>query len=136
MKDGIHGSVATLEVQVTDEMTATLEGVSIHKVYSTFWLAYHAEVAARRALEPWFSDGENAVGSAITLRHIGMTPVGATVVITATVVEVRKNRVVCAIAATNKHTLVAEGMQEQTVLPASVLERRVAEVNASQRSSE
>ncbi len=133
MKENLLGSTASLSVVVTEHMTATLDGVEIHPVYSTFWLAYHAEVAARRALEPYFDDGENAVGSAIELRHKSMSPVGATVVITATVTSVHGQRVRCSITAKNEHTLVAEGIQEQVVMSTHELERRVTEVYASRR---
>lgn len=133
MKKNLLGSTATIRVIVQDNMTATLDGNEIHRVYSTFWLAYHAELAARRALEPFFEQGENAIGSAIELRHKAMTPVGATVDVTATVTYVKGSTVRCSITAKNEHTLIAEGMQEQVVLPAHELERRVTEVYASQR---
>jgi predicted thioesterase len=130
MKENLLGSTATICVVVEDNMTATLDGNEIHRVYSTFWLAYHAELAARRALEPFFEQGENAIGSAIEIRHRAMTPVGATVDITATVTYVNGTTVRCAITAKNKHTLIAEGMQEQVVLPAHELERRITEIYA------
>lgn len=133
MKEHLLGSTATLCITVDEHMTATLDGVEIHPVYSTFWLAYHAEVAARRALEPYFDDGENAIGSAIELRHKGMTPIGATVVINATVTAVNGRRILCSITAKNEHTLVAEGIQEQVVMTTRELERRVTEVYASRR---
>lgn len=128
MKAGIENSVGSIDVIVTPEMSAQLDGREIHAVYSTFWLAHHAEVAARRAIEPFFDDGENAVGAELSLKHLGMTAIGATVRITARVSEVRGSRITCVIEARvgNKNTLVAEGIQVQVCLADALLQEKVA----------
>lgn len=106
-------------------MAATLDGRSIHPLYSTFWLAYHAEVAARKAIEPYFDDGENAIGGAITLEHFAMCPIGAQVHITATVAERKGNRIICSITARTPHREIARGTQTQIVLPATVISEKI-----------
>lgn len=127
MKQGLDRSTASFTVTVTEEMTARLEGLVHHPVYSTFWVAYHAEVAARMALAPYLDDHEDAVGSELTVHHHAMVAVGATVIVTATVVGVERSRVHCAITIhhVGSGTLVASGTQEQVVLTKERLRERL-----------
>lgn len=128
MKTGVENSTGVVDVIVTPEMTAQLDGREIHPVYSTFWLAYHAEVAARRAIEPFFEDGENAVGAELHIKHLAMTSIGAKVRISARVTSVRGPVITCAIEARvgNKNTLVAEGIQVQVCVADALLRVKVA----------
>jgi predicted thioesterase len=116
MRAGIETAVATMSIIVTDEMTARLDERPLHPVYSTFWLGYHAECAARRAIEPYFEEHENAVGAALSIRHLAMAGVGAEVSITARVTEVKGRKIVCSIEARCKDTVLADGSQTQIVL--------------------
>lgn len=135
MKPEVCTSAAQTEVEVTSDMTANLDGKEIHKVYSTFWLAYHAEVTARKAIEPYFDEGENAVGGALSVKHLAMTPVGATINITAKVVEVQGSKIVCEIEAVWGSKLIAIGSQTQIVDTKehlnSLVERAYSELNFS-----
>jgi len=123
MKSGIENSVGIVDVVVTEEMTAKLDDLLIHPVYSTFWLVYHAELAARRAIEPYFDDEDNAVGSSIRIDHKAMAGVGAHVRITARVIGVNGRHILCAIEvlAAKTNTLLAEGTQGQIFMSKSRL---------------
>ncbi|MCX7930333.1 MAG: hypothetical protein N2663_06400 [Chlorobi bacterium] len=125
MKPEVRFSRVTITIAVTPDMAASLDGRLIHPLYSTFWLAYHAEVAARKAIEPYFDDGENAVGAGISLEHRAMCPLGARVSITATVVNVEANRIICEIVAQTTHVEIARGTQTQIVLPAHRIEEKI-----------
>lgn len=126
MKPEVQSSSATVLVTVTPDMVASLDGQLIHPLYSTFWLAYHAEVAARKAIEPYFEEGENAVGAGIALEHEAMCPVGARVTVTATVTEHRGNRILCSIVAQTPSRVIARGTQTQIVLPASLIAEKIS----------
>lgn len=128
MKPGIESAVGILEIRVTPEMTAVLDDREIHPVYSTFWACYHCEVAARRAIEPYFDIDENAVGSSLAIRHKAMAGVGAEIIITAHVDQINGNRIICRVQVLTKHSkhVLAEGTQEQVVLPGSKLEELAA----------
>ena len=119
VKSGLENAVGVVEITVTDEMVAKLDDRILHPVYSTFWLSYHAEVAARRAIEPFFEVEENACGTGLYIQHLQMAAVGAQVTIRATVSEVRGNRITCSIEATITGTdrCLARGTQQQAVLP-------------------
>ena len=124
-QDVAHG-IGIVDIVVSPDMTATLDGTEIHRVYSTFWLAYHAEVAARRAIEPYFEPGDNAVGSGLAIEHMAMAGIGAHVRITATVSEIDRRRIRCTFEAhvLPSATLIARGTQDQVVLPTQVLAER------------
>jgi predicted thioesterase len=126
MHQDVAQGIGIVDIVVSPEMTATLDGTEIHNVYSTFWLAYHAEVAARRAIEPFFEKGDNAVGSGLAIEHVVMAGIGAHVRITATVSEMDRRRIRCTFEAhvLPSATLIARGTQDQVVLPTQVLAER------------
>ncbi len=111
------GHSAEVHVRVTPEMVATLDGVVVHPVCSTFWIAYYAEVAARRAIEPFFEEGENAIGAALHLEHIAMAPVGSELLVRAVVERMEGNRVWCRWEAFAAGQRIAQGEQLQVILP-------------------
>ena len=126
MHQDVAQGIGIVDIVVSTDMTAILDGTEIHRVYSTFWLAYHAEVAARRAIEPYFEPGDNAVGSGLAIEHMAMAGIGAHVRITATVSEIDRRRIRCTFEAhvLPSATLIARGTQDQVVLPTQVLAER------------
>ena len=129
MKVGIESAEGVVEVTVTTEMVARLDDRILHPVYSTFWLGYHAEVAARRAIEPFFEEHENACGTGLSIHHKAMAAIGAHVVVRASVTQIKGNRILCHIEAriANSDIILAEGTQEQAVLSTE----RLAELAAA-----
>lgn len=137
MKPIAAGAHAEIEVFVTDDMTATLGGVEIHRVYSTFWLAHHAEVAARHLLEQFLEPHEQGIGAGISLRHLAPSPVGSRVHIRASFESFDGTRLVCRIEARNDKGICADGSQTQVVLPREKLEEMLkrAEIAPSARDA-
>ncbi len=127
MKEGCNKGRGHVRFIVQDNMVAELDGKLIHPVCSTYWLVYYAEVAARRAIEPFFDDNENAVGAGIELQHKAMAAPGCEVDVTAEVVHIQGNRIRCTftVTATKTNTLLAEGIQDQVVMRTEVLSSRI-----------
>lgn len=125
MDPKVEHSVAEMSITVTDNMTAHLEGRLIHRVLSTYWLCYYAEVVARRAIEPYFEPSENAIGGLVEIRHHAMAPVGASVCIIAKVNEMKGKKIVCEIEAKHGDRLIASGTQIQIVLPDMEIKKMV-----------
>jgi fluoroacetyl-CoA thioesterase len=117
MRAQVLGHTAEVRVRVTPEMVAALDGVVVHPVCSTFWIAYYAEVVARRAIEPFFEEGENAIGAALHLEHIAMAPVGSELLVRAVVERMEGNRVWCRWEAFAAGQRIAQGEQLQVILP-------------------
>ncbi len=127
MKREVASGVGIVECIVAEQHTAVLDGRTMHPVYSTFWLAYHAELAARRAIEPYFEAGENAVGGQIDVRHTAMAAVGALVTVRAEVIEVSGAKIVCSITAFTPERTIATGRQVQIVMPQERIDALVRE---------
>lgn len=127
MKAGLTpGTSSSLQITVTEGMTARLEGREIHRLYATYWMAYHFEVAARRVLEPYLESGEEGIGSRVEVRHLRPVPVGATVDFTAVFTGFEGREMMCRVAARWRGSPVGEGRQGQFILDRSALEARLA----------
>ncbi len=125
MRAEVVGAVAEIVFRVDSGMAAVLDGCLVHPLCSTFWLAYYAEVAARRAIEPFLEPEENAVGAELWLRHEGMAPIGVELRLRAQVSQREENRVWCSIEVFSGQQRIATGRQLQVVLPHAVLRQRV-----------
>ncbi|MBI3258695.1 MAG: thioesterase [Ignavibacteriae bacterium] len=130
MKPGVATARYEFETPVTEEMTATLNGRLLHPVYSTFWMAYHSEVAARLAIEPYFQEGENAVGGVVEVKHEAMAAIGDTVRICAQVTEIKGRKIVCEIEVFSKSRRIGTGRQVQITMANEEIERLVADAQA------
>jgi len=116
---------------VTESMCPSFNDTVIHSICSTWDMAHQFEIAARKALEPHLEDGEQGIGSYISIEHLKPAPVGATVIVKATVVEIDESTVVCEIDASTNNHLCASGKQVQRVLPTSTI-ARIIEAATSQ----
>lgn len=82
------GDQATLEFTVTDQDTATALGSGDLPVLGTPRLLAWAESATCAAIQDSLTDGQSSVGSRVQLDHVGASPVGADVRVTANVTHV------------------------------------------------
>lgn len=122
------GVAARVAILVTEEMTARLEGREIHRVYATFWMAYHFEVAARRVLEPFLEPHEEGIGYRVEVQHLRPVPVGAEVELEAVFTGWEDHEMLCSVEARWKGQLVGVGRQGQRVLARAELESRLAKL--------
>lgn len=111
------GNTAEVTALVTEDMCPAFDGVIVHRVYSTWSMAHHMEVAARKVLSPCLQEDEEGIGSHISIDHLAPTPVGRTVRIVARAVEVSETTLVCEVKAYDGDRLVGRGRQIQRVLP-------------------
>lgn len=79
------GLQATIEREVTDADTARAVGSGDLPVLGTPRLLAWAEQATCAALAPYLPDTRTSVGTRVQLDHVGASPVGAEVRVTATV---------------------------------------------------
>jgi len=126
MKPGLLPGVhAEIHVEVTEAMCPEFHGVLVHRVYSTWSLAHHMEVAARTVLAPYLDEDEEGLGTHLSVDHLSITPMGKTVRIRAECVEVGSHRVVCSVQAFDGDRLIGHGQQVQRVLPKDVIRKLV-----------
>ncbi|MHC4428090.1 MAG: thioesterase family protein [Planctomycetota bacterium] len=127
MKDTLKvGNVAEVQAQVTEAMCPAFDGVVVHRVYSTWSMAYHMELAARMVLAAHLETHEEGIGSHLSIDHVAPTPIGHTVRVVATAVEVDASTLVCDVIAYDGDRVVGRGTQVQRVLPRKKLEALIA----------
>ncbi len=125
--EGYEDSVG---VVVTDEMKVEFGELGrIHPVYATYWLAKHMEEAGRKIILPFLEEGEEGIGSAVTVKHRGPALVGMRVEVVARHVSTEGAKILAACTAHNElGDLIGTGSTEQYVLPAVDVEERFREL--------
>lgn len=128
--DGYEGRVSII---VTDEMTVDFAEVGrVHPVYATYWLAKHMEEAGRKIILPFLDDGEEGIGSAVSVRHLAPAVPGTRIEIVAVHERTEGSRVYARCRAlASAGELVGEGATEQTILPKDRLAERIAAAEAA-----
>ncbi len=111
------GNTAEVTALVTEAMCPAFDGVIVHRLYSTWSMAHHMELAARKLLAPHLDQDEEGIGSSLSIEHLAPTAVGHTVRIVAEAIDVDDTTVVCALTAYDGDRLVGRGRQVQRVLP-------------------
>ena len=110
-----------MQVQVTEDMCPAFDGIVVHHVYSTWSMAHHMELAARKVLAPHLEADEEGIGGHLSIDHIAPAIVGARVRVRAEAICVDASGVTCEVTAWEGDTLLGRGRQVQRVLPKSVL---------------
>ncbi len=116
------GVSATVEIEVTPDMCPAFDGIIVHRVYSTWSLAHHMELAARKVLAPHLDADEEGIGTHLSIDHLAPTPVGKVVRVEALCTAVDGKRVICDVRAYDGERLIGRGVQHQRVLPKRVLD--------------
>jgi fluoroacetyl-CoA thioesterase len=83
------------------------------------------ENAALNALKPYLKPGESAVGTAIDIRHLAPTPVGAEVFAEAEVIRVDGRRVVFTVRAKDGTEEIGTGSHERVIVDLERLAKRL-----------
>lgn len=125
MKPGLKpGHREQMQVTVTGEMTASFGGKEVHPTLSTVAMIYYMEWVGRQVILPFLEEGEEGVGSEISIQHRAPAPVGKEVTFTAEVIEVKPPKVVCRVRAEHDKSLVGAGTFVQAILSKQgILER-------------
>lgn len=136
MREGLAvGAQAQVTVVVTPEMAAEFEELGpVHRVYSTWSMVRHMELACRKIILPYLEPHEDAIGYSISVTHLAPTPVGMRVTVTARLEQIEGNRIVCAVDARNERTRIGEGTQVQVVLPKARIAARIEQMSGRGRA--
>jgi len=130
MKPGLAiGQTQTIEIEVTPNMVAYFEGKLVHNLYSTSVLTHHMELATRRLLVSFLEANEESVGCNFEIAHLAMTLPGMSVQVEATIVEIRDNKVVANIEASNIRGKIARGTVTLAIVDKGWLQNRMKEIS-------
>jgi fluoroacetyl-CoA thioesterase len=110
------GDIKIFKHIVTAEDSASFASGEVHAVYSTFALCRDAEWSGRLFVLEMKEEGEEGIGSGITVKHISPALPGHEVIFTAALKEVNGNEVVTDYVATVNERVIATGTQWQKIV--------------------
>ncbi|MDG2424642.1 MAG: hotdog domain-containing protein [Phycisphaerales bacterium] len=125
-----------MTITVTEDMCPAFDEIVVHRVYSTWSMAHHMELAARKVLAPHLEEDEEGIGSHLSIDHLAPAPVGHDVRVHAEAIEVDDEGVVCEVTAWDGDRLLGRGRQVQRVLPKTVLQRIIDRASRQRSSAE
>lgn len=111
------GTVRTFRKTVTPDDLAHFEAGAVHNVYSTFALARDAEWSGRLLVLEMKEAGEEGIGTALSIEHLGPAFPGEEVFFQSTLIAINRNEVVSEFTVSVGDRAVAKGIQKQKVLP-------------------
>lgn len=117
------GDTKAFAHKVDDADAAAFESGQVHAVYSTFALARDAEWSGRLFVLEMKEDGEEGIGTGLTITHSSPALIGQEVVFTATLAEVNRNEVITDYTAKVGDRLIASGRQWQKIVPREKLDK-------------
>ncbi len=120
------GQQATESVVVRAELTVRHHLPTMPAVYGTPMMIYLMEVAAANAIHPRLPDGWVSVGAEVNIRHLAATPIGRTVIATATVTGIEGRLVSFRVEAHDGVRLIGEGSHVRGVIDLKKFEERLA----------
>lgn len=115
------GASAELEMVTTPEMGITHLGPDAPRMYSTPAMISLMEQASIKVLTPHLDEGEQSVGSKISVSHFKPTPIGQKVYATSTLTEIvdvgrPTKRYRFTVEAFNEREKIGEGTHERAVI--------------------
>ena len=125
------GNAAEVSITVTEDMCPAFDGVIVHRVYSTWSMGHHFELASRKVLAPHLEDHEEGIGSHLSIDHLAPSPLGQTVRIVATAVELGPTTLVCDCLAYDGERIIGKGRQIQRILPKTKLKSLIDRASKS-----
>lgn len=129
LKNPFHpGDIKTYETFVTEEKLAQFDSGLVHPVYSTFALGRDVEWACRLFVLEMREEGEEGVGSFLSIEHRYPAPLGSQVNIVATLDQVTKNEVICSYEVLANGHLVATGKQGQKIIQKARFEQLIQSI--------
>lgn len=125
-----EGFTQTLTITVTREMTVNFDELGpLHPVYATYWMAKHFEEAGRKIIVPFLEEGENGLGSEVSVRHLASALPGMRLTVAARLERVQGRRVYAVMQAVSElGDLIGTGGTTQVVLPQARIDAGFAEL--------
>lgn len=117
------GTVRIFRKTVAAEDLAHFDAGAVHDVYSTFALARDAEWSGRLLVLEMKEEGEEGIGTGLSIEHLGPAFLDEEVVLESTLTEINRSEVVSEFTVSVDARPVARGTQRQKVLPKEKIQR-------------
>jgi predicted thioesterase len=108
---------------VSEADAPAFQGGQVHPVYATFALARDAEWTGRLFVLEMKEEGEEGIGTAVSIIHHAPALPGETVIFTATLQAVEGNEIITPFEARVGARLIASGETRQKILKKAKLDR-------------
>lgn len=113
-----------IEIGATREETVTVDeriaisflGVESGRVLATPQMIQHMEITSRNLLKPMLDEGYDSVGTVVTVKHLGATPIGMEVVFQSEILSVNDRRVTFRVSARDSQETIGEGTHERFIV--------------------
>src|ERR1044071_9780848 len=125
---GTKGTAA-LRVRV-EHLANRFKDTILPETFATPMMILVMENAALNAIKPFLEPGESAVGTAIDVRHLAATPVGAEVRATAELVKVEGKRLEFKVSAHDGTDEIGNGTHRRAVIDLKSFNERLAKKSA------
>ena len=122
----LPGDTQCYSTQVTDDKLATFEDGQVHPFYSTFALGRDAEWACRLFVLAMKEEGEEGIGTYLSIEHRSPALRGENITIIAKLESVIKNEVVCTYEVRTGERIIAVGKQIQKILLTTKIDQLIA----------
>lgn len=119
------GAKMERHVEVTDENAISFLGSEDARVLATPWLIANLEWAARDAVKPYLSDGQDTVGTQVNVAHLAATPIGMDAHFYAEVTSAEGRRVTYRVEAWDDQEKIGEGTHERAIIDIERFAQRV-----------
>ena len=123
------GDTKSYQTKVSRSMLAEFDSGVVHEVYGTFALGKDAEWVCRLFVLDMLEEGEEGIGSMLTVEHLYPAPLGSTVEFTATLEEIKGNEVICTYEATANGKTIARGRQVQKIIQKDRFKKLLDSIN-------
>jgi len=118
------GDQRKFERTVTKEDIAKFESGTVHEVYSSFALARDAEWSGRLFVLEMKEEGEEGIGTRISVQHKSPAFIGDKIEFTASFIEIKEDgEIINSYEARVGGRLIAYGKQGQRILPAEKINK-------------
>lgn len=120
----VQGDQKTHHIVVSEKDMAQFESGVVHEVYSTFALCRDAEWSGRLFVLEMKEEGEEGIGTSISINHRSPAFINDEVVFTATFEEIRENgEIINSFEARVGDRVIASGLQGQRILPKDKIDK-------------
>lgn len=113
MEIGIKGKKERI---VTEDQTAEHLSSGLLPVFATPCMVQFMEETARRSVEPYLSEGQSTVGTALNIRHVASTFVGCKVTCESELIEIDRRRLLFSVKVYDETELLGEGTHERFLI--------------------
>ena len=122
------GAAITRDIKVDDGRAISFMGPDL-RVYSTPSILLDIEFACRDLLLPMLDEGQDSVGSHVSLDHVEAAVLGGTATVAANISKLEKRRVTFEVTVSAGQREIARAMHVRTIVAVADLKTRIAQLS-------